>query len=247
LIRKGGLAHEDDKSLEAPIFRGEMRRWLKDNGLSVAMVTLFFVCWVGQALAGYRHHCQEQQEHRQSCGPLRGYLGSGDFLEATFENWESEFFQMAAFLILSSLLMQRGAAESRKPDDQQEKEDELEEKGLHAPPADAPGPVHRGGLALQLYSRSLSIALAGLFAISFVMHGIFGLRRFNDDAQAHGSPSLTLAGYFTSSTFWFESFQNWQSEFLSIAALVLLSIFLRQKGSPESKPVHAPHHQTGTS
>jgi hypothetical protein len=223
-----------------------MRGWVRNNGLSLAMTALFLVCWCGQALAGWRHHTLEQRQHGQQIPSLTEYLRSGDFLEATFENWESEFFQMAAFLILSSFLMQRGAAESRKPDDEEEREDDEEEKGLRAPPPDAPGPVHRGGLAMKLYSRSLSIALAALFAVSFAMHGIAGLRRFNEEAAAHGAPTITLAGYFTSSTFWFESFQNWQSEFLSIAVLVVLSIFLRQKGSPESKPVHAPHAQTGS-
>jgi hypothetical protein len=224
-----------------------MKRFFKDNALTLVMMGLFLVCLVGQALAGWRHHSAEQAQHQQPAPSLAEYVTSGDFLEATFENWESEFFQMAAFIMLSSLLIQRGAAESRKPDDDQEAEDDAEEKGLRRPPRDAPWPVHRGGLAMKLYSRSLSIALASLFVLSFVLHGVYGLRRYNEDAAEHGAARLDLASYFISSTFWFESLQNWQSEFLSIGVLVLLSIFLRQKGSPESKPVHAPHAQTGTS
>ena len=223
-----------------------MRRFLYNNALSLTMAALFIVCWGGQALTGWRHHAEEEREHGRQSPALTDYMRSGHFLEATFENWESEFLQMAAFLILSSVLIQRGAAESRKPDDEEEQEDDAEEKGLHRPPPDAPGPVHRGGLAMKLYSRSLSIVLGVLFVVCFLLHGIYGLRRYNEDAVAHGSPTLTLGDYFSSSTFWFESLQNWQSEFLSIAALVLLSIVLRQKGSPESKPVHAPHAQTGT-
>jgi hypothetical protein len=221
-------------------------RWLRNNGLSLAMASLFVVCWGGQALTGWRHHIEEQRQHGQPAPGLVEYVGSGDFLEATFENWESEFFQMAAFLILSSVLMQRGAAESRKPADEQEEEDDAEQKGLRSPPPDAPGPVHRGGWALTFYSRSLSLALVALFLMSFAMHGVCGLKRFNEDASDHGAATITLMDYFRSSTFWFESFQNWQSEFLSIGVLVVLSIFLRQKGSPESKAVHAPHSQTGT-
>jgi hypothetical protein len=223
-----------------------MRRFLRDNGLSIVLFGAFLLCWIGQALAGWQHHNQERREHRLGSLSLPRYLNSGEFLEATAENWESEFFQMAAFLILSSVLVQRGAAESRKPGDEQEEEDDAEEKGLHKPPADAPGPVKRGGLALKLYARSLSIVLSALFLACFVFHGVAGLRRFNEDAQLHGAPTDTLVGYMTSATFWFESFQNWQSEFLSVGALVVLSIFLRQKGSPESKAVHAPHAQTGT-
>jgi hypothetical protein len=98
---------------------------------------------------------------------------------------------------------------------------------------------------LRLYSNSLSLALAGLFVLSFALHGVFGLLKVNEEARQHGQPVETLLGYMTSSTFWFESLQNWQSEFLSVAAVVVLSIFLRQKGSPESKPVYAPHAQTG--
>jgi len=99
---------------------------------------------------------------------------------------------------------------------------------------------------LRLYSHSLTLGLTLLFVISLALHGVTGRERFNDEAALHGRPGVTVAGYMTSSTFWFESFQNWQSEFLSVAALVLMSIFLRQHGSPESKPVHAPHAQTGT-
>jgi hypothetical protein len=223
-----------------------MKRFLKDNALTLVMFGLFLGCLVGQALAGWRHHAEEQAQHHRPQLSFVAYLHSGDFLEATFENWESEFFQMAAFLVLSSLLVQRGAAESRKPGDEQEAEDDAEEKGLRRPPPDAPGPLHRGALARRLYSRSLSIALGALFVLSFALHGVYGLRRYNEDALAHGAARIDLFGYFTSSAFWFESLQNWQSEFMSIGALVLLSIFLRQKGSPESKPVHAPHAQTGT-
>jgi hypothetical protein len=224
-----------------------MRRFLRDNGLSLTMGLLFVVCWAGQAAAGYLEHNREQRAHHEAPTPFTGYLSSGDFLEATFENWESEFFQMAAFIILSSVLIQRGAAESRKPpeDDEQEKEDDLEEKGLKRPPRDAPGPLHRGALARALYSRSLSIALASLFVVCFALHGVTGLAKLNEENAAHGLPRATLSEYYGSATFWFESLQNWQSEFLSVAVLVLLSIFLRQKGSPESKPVHAPHAQTG--
>lgn len=215
-----------------------MKRFIRDNGLSLVMLLAFLVCFVGQSFAGLHHHNDEQRAHGRPEIGYGDYVRSGDFLEATFENWESEFFQMAAFVILSAMLIQRGAAESKKPDEPEE--DPVAEKT-----PDSPAPVHRGGLALALYSRSLSLALAGLFVVSFVLHAVTGVRAHNEEAAAHGEPLLSVAAYLISSRFWFESLQNWQSEFLSVFALVVLSIFLRQKGSPESKPVHAAHHETG--
>jgi hypothetical protein len=112
---------------------------------------------------------------------------------------------------------------------------------------DAPGPVHRGGLALRLYAHSLTIVLLLLFVISFTLHVAGGVREYNAEQQAHGGEPVSAVSYLATSQLWFESFQNWQSEFLSIAAIVVLSIFLRQQGSPESKPVAAPHSETGAS
>jgi hypothetical protein len=105
--------------------------------------------------------------------------------------------------------------------------------------------VHRGGLALALYSHSLSLALWGLFVFSFLLHALGGLLKFNAEAMAHHQPALNYLQFMTSSAFWYQSLQNWQSEFLSVGVLVVLSIFLRERGSPESKPVQAPHSQTG--
>jgi hypothetical protein len=221
-----------------------MRRWWKDNSLSLVLFGLFLLSFAGQALAGWRHYNQEQQDHHQPTVALTGYLVSGDFLEATFENWESEFLQMAAFLLLSAFLIQRGSAESKSPEEQ-DKEARQEQRAMKRPPPDAPWPVHRGGLALKVYNHSLSLALTALFLVSFALHAVAGRVRYNEEAREHGARTLSLMGYASSSTFWFESFQNWQSEFMSVGAIVVLSIFLRQKGSPESKPVHAPHAETG--
>ncbi|MBV9880124.1 MAG: hypothetical protein JO180_06480, partial [Gemmatirosa sp.] len=109
----------------------------------------------------------------------------------------------------------------------------------------APWPVRRGGFLLWLYSNSLSIVFAVLFLLSFTVHGIKGAEEYNEEQREHGQPAVTVTQYMTSSQFWFESFQNWQSEFLSVGALVLLSVWLREQGSPQSKPVAAPHGETG--
>jgi hypothetical protein len=140
-------------------------------------------------------------------------------------------------------LFQRGSAESKDPDDQTDSDAEL---AAHRSDPDAPSPVRKGGLALTLYRYSLAIAFFALFVASFVGHAVAGLGEYNAQQRAHGEPTTTLAGYVGSSQFWFESLQNWQSEFLAVLAIVLLSIWLRADGSPESKPVWKPHRATGT-
>lgn len=217
-----------------------MRRVLRDNALSIVMFGLFVVFWGGQSVAGWKQHNEDQREHGLSAVGWSDYLRSGAFLESTFENWESEFLQMAAFIMLSAVLIQRGSAESKDPDSARDDAD----PPVNTTP-EAPAPVHRGGLILKLYSHSLGIALGSLFVLSFALHAVTGVANYNEEAGAHGQPTITIVAYVASATFWFESFQNWQSEFLSVGVLVVLSIFLRQKGSPESKPVHASHATTG--
>jgi hypothetical protein len=225
-----------------------MRRWLRDHSLSVTALSLFIVSLLGQALTGFAEYNQEQRDHHEAAVSLMGYLGTGHFGEATFENWESEFLQMAVFIALTAFLVQKGSAESRKPpeepDSEQQPADERPED--HRDDPDAPWPVRRGGLALTIYKRSLSLALFILFGLSFALHAVTGAADFSEEARAHGAQAVTALQYLGTSRFWFESFQNWQSEFLSVWAIAVFSIWLRQQGSPESKPVHAPYEQTGS-
>lgn len=224
-----------------------MRRWLKDHSLSVAAIALFLVSYTGQVLTGYTEYNDDQREHGQATVSLMGYFGTGHFGEATFENWESEFLQMGVFVLLTAKLVQRGSAESRKPDDdpQAGKEPMDEDPQQYVGDPNVPWPVRRGGRALAIYSNSLSIALFLLFLLAFAGHAITGAAAFSEEQKAHGLAAMGALAYLATPRFWFESFQNWQSEFLSVFALTFLSIWLRQKGSPESKPVHAPHEQTG--
>jgi hypothetical protein len=164
-------------------------------------------------------------------------------VEATFENWESEFLQMGSYVLLTVWLRQRGSPESKKLDG---KEDVDEGPEGHDGDRDAPWAVRRGGLALALYKNSLSIAFFTLFIASWLLHGAGGAHEYSEQQQAHGGEPVTMAKFMTTSDFWFQSFQNWQSEFLAVASIVWLSVYLRQEGSPESKPVHAPHSQTGS-
>jgi hypothetical protein len=219
-----------------------MRRALHDNALSLTMFGLFLILLVAQSITGYRVNNHENQEHHQPPESYTEYLTSGDFAEATFENWESEFLQMGAYVLFTAWLIQKGSPESRSPDGEEADQDPRQERDN----PEAPGPVHRGGLALTLYENSLSLALLGLFVLSFVFHALGGHAQYNQQQLEHGQATVSLWGFVTSSEFWFQSMQNWQSEFLAVAVLVVLGIFLRQRGSPESKPVAAPHAQTGT-
>lgn len=220
-----------------------MRRFLRDNGLSVIMFVLFFIFLAGQSITGYMEYNADQQDHSQPEISYTAYLASGHFVEAVFENWESEFLQMSAYVLFTAFLFQRGSSESKDPD----KKEEVDEDPRDAGDKDAPGPVHMGGVPLKLYEHSLTIALFLLFLLSFALHAIGGHDSYNKEQMEHGGETVSVLGYLLSSRFWFESFQNWQSEFLSVGVLIVLSVFLRQRGSPESKPVASAHDQTGNS
>ena len=218
-----------------------MQRILRENGLSIVLFALFLLILAGQSVAGHRHYNDEQQDHGQQTVGYAEYLTTGDFLEVTMENWESEFLQMAIFVIFTIFLYQKGSAESKSP---YEPEEVDREPDPNAP--GAPWPVRKGGWILKLYENSLSLAVFLLFVISFWLHAVGGARDYSEEQLVHGGQAVTTLGYFATSRFWFESLQNWQSEFLSIGVMVVFTIFLRQKGSPESKPVDSPHSKTGS-
>lgn len=217
-----------------------MRRIFRENGLSIVLFALFALSLLGQSLTGMHEYNEDQREHGQETIGYVRYLTTGHFIEATFENWESEFLQMAAFVLLTVFLYQKGSSESKEMGKIEGIDVELLPSDV---PDDAPWPVRRGGLALKLYENSLSLAFLLLFALSLALHAVGGADEYNQDQSAHGGggPALSALGYMATTRFWFESLQNWQSEFLSVLAMVVLTIFLRQRGSPESKPVYASH------
>ena len=221
-----------------------MKRFLRENGLSIVWLGLFFVTFsAGQSYAGYLENNSELVEYNQPEITYAAYLTSPHFLEATMENWESEFLQMFLFVALTAFLYQKGSAESKKLD---EKEPVDRDPRKAQNKKDAPWPVRRGGVALKLYEHSLSLAFFLLFAVSFFLHAASGAREYNQDQRLHAAgEQVTTLEYLGTSRFWFESLQNWQSEFLAVGMMVVLTIWLRQRGSPESKPVDAPHSQTG--
>lgn len=214
------------------------RSFWKRNGLSIVLIGCMLASLAGQVVMGRSVYNDERAE--QGAAPVGwvAYLGSGHFVSATFENWESEFLQMGMYVLLTVSLRQKGSAESR-PLSRAEEEERIE-------PGPTPWPVRAGGIWRTLYGHSMAIAFGLLFAVSFGLHLDGSWRRENAERAFKAEPAVSLSDYATETEFWFESFQNWQSEFLAVASLVLLSIWLRQKDSPQSKPIQAPHSQTGT-
>jgi hypothetical protein len=220
-----------------------MRNWLRDHGLLLANILLFVVFFGGMAATGFRVYNDDQLEHGQAVVSLTRYLTSGDFIEATFENWESEFLQMASYVILTVFLFQRGSSESKSPDERAPEDEDPRQTRIYAV---TPWPVARGGILLKLYENSLAGLFVVLFLASVLLHAIGGAEAYSAQEVAHGGSPVTVWQYFGTARFWFESFQNWQSEFLAVAILVGASVYLRQRGSAESKPVAAGNRSTGS-
>ncbi|MGE5449181.1 MAG: DUF6766 family protein [Bacteroidales bacterium] len=217
-----------------------MKKFIKNSSLSLAFILLFLISIAGQIKFGREEHNRELLEQGGASLSLAKYLTSGHFIESTFENWESEFLQMALFIVLTIFLQQKGSSESKdfEKDEPVDCEPDPKRKG-------APWPVRKGGWILAIYKYSLTIAFVILFLISFALHFYGSLEDENQQLFLKSLPTKTPAEYLTDARFWFESFQNWQSEFLSVFAIIILTVFLRQKGSPQSKPVDAPNHETG--
>jgi hypothetical protein len=209
-------------------------KFLRDNGLTLVLAAVTVGCIGGMVASGLAVENKLLASHGQAPIGVLSYVVSGAFLSALFENWESEFLQMGAYVTLTAMLFQRGSAESRDPDEPPRDGDELPVswRSKHA-------------ILRWLYAHSLGLALLLLFVISFILHWLGSVQAANQEALLHGEATQSALSYLGDAQFWFESFQNWQSEFLSTAALVVLSIFLRYKNSPESKPVGAAHSDTG--
>jgi len=216
--------------------------WIRDRALTLVLMALFLLCLAGQFVTGLAEYNSEQVEHGEAAVSVGGYFATGHLWEALLENWESEFLQMAVFVLLTTFLVQKGSPESRRPGVKELVD--IDPRDFADDP-DAPWPVRRGGWILRLYEYSLGLAFVVLFLIAWVGHALGGFAEFAADHATHRLPRPVLTDYLMSPRFWFESFQNWQSEFLAIASMVWLAVYLRQRWSPESKPVHAPHAETG--
>ena len=219
-----------------------MRTWMRDHGLLLANAALFAFSFVGMALAGGRTYNADQVEHGDQTVSLGAYLGSGHFIEATFENWESEFLQMGMYIVLTAYLFQRGSSESKPIEGHAPQDDDPRDADLRG---NVPWPVRKGGVVLRVYEHSLALLFLVLFLASFLLHLTGGATEYSAEQQTHGAAPVTAWEFLRTSQFWFESFQNWQSEFLAVAVIVGASVYLRERGSAESKPVAESHHETG--
>lgn len=220
-----------------------MKKFLRNNSLSLVFAAIFLLCLSFQCVTGYHVHNEELAQDGAAEISLSSYLFSGHFISATFENWESEFLQMALFVVGTIFLYQKGSSESKDPDAPPSEEEVNREPDPRK--KKAPWPVRKGGIWLSIYKNSLSYALFLLFILSWAAHFYGSLKDENEELLHKHLPLKTAGAYFTDARFWFESMQNWQSEFLSVFAIVLLSVYLRQKGSAQSKPVDAPNSETG--
>jgi hypothetical protein len=220
----------------------KLKTILWENSLSITLFALFLIFLGGQAITGHQHNNEELLSHGKQAISLPAYIASGDFVESVFENWESEFLQMGALVVLTIFLRQKGSADSKKLRGKEPEDTKSRMSIIH-------GATLRGkGRAAthMLYRNSLSVALFLLFIMSFVLHALGGAAAYNEEALQHGEQTLSTLSYVATSQFWFESFQNWQSEFLAVGCLLVLSVSLRQQGSPESKPVGEPNKRTGS-
>ena len=226
-----------------PRKRVSVRKIFHENGLTIVIAGIFLILLAGHSVAGFFTYNDDLRDHGQPPVPYTHYLTTGTFIESVTENWESEFLEMGSFVIITRCLFQKGSSESKNPDAGPQEIDEEPEDHCNDP--HAPWPVRRGGWVLTIYRHSLSLGLLLLFLFSFTIHAAAGCRAYNENQRLHGQSPIAVSEFVASSAFWFQALQNWQSEFLGIGTMIVLSIFLREKGSPQSKPVHAPNWKTG--
>jgi hypothetical protein len=222
-----------------------VRRFLRENSLSLFFFAIFLAALAGQAIAGHILHNEEAAAHQGSQISLLRYLISSDFGNAVLENWQSEYLQFLLFMLATVWLLQRGSPESKEPGKEGVETKKDQKIGPHAR-ADSPLWARVGGWRTKIYSNSLLIAMAVIFLGSWFAQSVTGWTEFNAEQSDHGDPTVSWIGYLGSATFWEATLQNWQSEFLAIGSFAVLAVYLRQRGSPESKPVGAPHGATGT-
>jgi hypothetical protein len=221
-----------------------MRAALRSNGLSLAFLLFFLLAIAGQALAGWHDFNNEATAHDEETISFGRYVVSSSFGQAVLENWQSEYLQFTLFILLTVFLIQRGSPESKEPGKEGGESEEDQLMGEHAQEG-SPAWARARGFRLWLYSNSLVIVMAAIWLCSWFVQSVTGWSAYNSDQISHRESTLDWVEYLGTAQFWESTLQNWQSEFLAVGSMVVLSIYLRQRGSPESKPVGAPHDATG--
>ncbi|GAB3883226.1 DUF6766 family protein [Terrabacter terrigena] len=221
-----------------------MRKVLREQGLTLAFIALLLGALVGQALTGLAVYNRQAADAHLPLMTLWRYVTSSQFAVDVAENWQSEYLQFLLFILLTVWLAQKGSPES-KPLDSLGRESDKDQKVGHYAQDDSPAWAKVGGWRLRLFSRSLGLVMGAIFLLSWLVQFIAGRSAYNADQIQDLKAPLGWAEYLTAPDFWNRTLQNWQSEFLAVASMVVLSIYLRERGSPESKPVGQPHASTG--
>jgi uncharacterized protein DUF6766 len=219
-------------------------RFLRDNSLSIVFLVIFLAALTGQALVGHGDFNHDQLLHHGDPISLGRYLTSSEFAVDVAENWQSEYLQFTLYILATVWLVQRGSPESKPPEDAGLESDEKQKIDRHAD-AGSPKWAKVGGLRTGIFSTSLVMVMTALWLGSWFAQSIAGWSAYNADLIDHQAPTTSWLGYLGANDFWDRTLQNWQSEFLAVGSMAILSVYLRQRGSPESKPVGAPHEATG--
>jgi hypothetical protein len=222
-----------------------MGRFIRENSLSLFFLVLLLVSVLGQSFAGQHDYNAQQVEHGAQAVSWSRYAASSDFWSAVMENWQSEFLQFSFFIAATIWLVQKGSAESKQVEERGLQSDQQQKVGGYAP-KDAPRWAKVGGWRTRIYSHSLLIVMTAIFFLTWAAQSITSWNVFNEDQREHGEAAIGWSTYLRNPDFWEQTLQNWQSEFLAVGTMDVFTIYLRQRGSPESKPVGAPHSETGT-
>jgi uncharacterized membrane protein YbaN (DUF454 family) len=226
-----------------------MRRFAREQSLSLVFLALFITALAGQAFAGWHEYNNRETWHALMANEmpqtlsLGHYLTTSSFAQAVTENWQSEYLQFTLFILLTVWFIQKGSPESKQPGEEGGETDEQQSLGEHIRP-DSPRWAKAGGWRLAIYENSLVLVMATIWIWSWFAQSVSGWSEHNAELLEHEQPALSWVGYLGSAGFWEATLQNWQSEFLAVGSMAVFAIYLRQRGSPESKPVGCSHHTT---
>jgi hypothetical protein len=223
-----------------------MRGFVRENSLGLFFLALFLVVVVGQSFAGWLDANEGARAHGADELSYGRYVLSSQFGQAVLENWQSEYLQFSVFILATVWLVQRGSPESKRLADEGQESDRQQFVGRHAV-RHSPRLAKTGGWRSRLYGNSLLLVMGALFLASWFGQFVTGRSEYNDQLREHGSRPVTWFAYLQRPDFWESTLQNWQSEFLAVGTMVVFTVYMRQRGSPESKPVGAPHRQTEVS
>jgi hypothetical protein len=224
-----------------------VKRFLRDNGLSLFFLAIFLATVFGQSIAGRAAYNEQQLEHGEQPVSWAHYVTGSDFGQALLENWQSEFLQFMFFIVATIWLVQRGSNESKPIENVGLESEEMQKLGRHAGPQSPRWARFHGGLRRSIYSNSLLIVMSVIFFLSWFGQSVTGWSEYNSEQEEHDQQTVSWTRYIRTGNFWEESLQNWQSEFLAVGTMAIFTVYLRQRGSPESKPVGASHDETGAS